>query len=59
MKMIRLPSQLYGFTMFQKILGHVLLNWSKMASKFLQITNHHIHVKVLSLLLLSLSLLLS
>ena len=30
----------------KKIIGHVLLNWSKMASKFLQVTNHHIRVEV-------------
>ena len=28
------------------MLGHVPLNWSKMASKFLQIKNHHIHVEM-------------
>ena len=46
MKMIRLPLQLYGLTVFQKIVGHVLLSWSKMASKFLQITNYRIRVEV-------------
>ena len=45
-KITRLPLQLYGLTVFQKILGHVELNWNKMASKFLQITNHHIRVEV-------------
>ena len=30
----------------KKIVGHVPLNWSKVASKFLQLTNHHIHVEV-------------
>ena len=30
----------------KKIVGHVPLNWSKVASKFLQITNHHIRVEV-------------
>ena len=29
-----------------KIVGHVPLSWSKMASKFLQITNYHIRVEV-------------
>ena len=34
-------------TVFQKkIVGHVPLNWSKVASKFLPFTNHHIRVKV-------------
>ena len=34
-------------TVFQKkIVGHVPLNWSKVASKFLQLTNHHIRVEV-------------
>ena len=28
------------------MLGHVPLNWSKIASKFLQLTNHHIRVEV-------------
>ena len=28
------------------ILGHVPLNWSKMASKFLQLANHHNRVEV-------------
>ena len=28
------------------IVGHVPLNWSKVASKFLQLTNHHIRVEV-------------
>ena len=44
--MIRLPLQLYGLTVFQKIAGYVPLSWSKMASKFLQITNYHICVEV-------------
>ena len=30
----------------KKIVGHVKLNWSKVASKFLQFTNHHILVEV-------------
>ena len=30
----------------KKIVGHVLLDWSKVASKFLQLTNHHIRVEV-------------
>ena len=30
----------------KKIVGHVPLNWSKVASKFLQLTNHHICVEV-------------
>ena len=30
----------------KKIVGHVLLNWSKVASKFLQLTNHHIRAEV-------------
>ena len=30
----------------KKILEHVLLNWSKVASKSLQFTNHHIRVEV-------------
>ena len=46
MKMIRLPLQLYGLTVFQKDVGHVPLNWRKVASKFFQITNHHIRVEV-------------
>ena len=46
MKMIRLLLQLYRLTVFQKIVGHVPLSWSKMASKFLQITNYHIRVEV-------------
>ena len=33
-------------TVFQKIVGYVPLSWSKMASKFLQITNYHICVEV-------------
>ena len=44
--MIRLPLQLYGLTVFQEIAGYVPLSWSKMASKFLQITNYHICVEV-------------
>ena len=28
------------------IVGHIPLNWSKVASKFLQLTNHHIRVEV-------------
>ena len=32
--------------MFQKIVGYVPLNWSKMAPKFLQITNYHIRLEV-------------
>ena len=43
-KMIRLPLQLYGLIVFQK--RYVPSNWSKMASKFLQLTNHHIRVQV-------------
>ena len=31
----------------KKIVGHVPLNWSKVASKFLQLTNHHIRVEVI------------
>ena len=46
MKIIRLPLQLYGSTVFQKIVGYVPLNWSKMAPKFLQITNYHIRLEV-------------
>ena len=46
MKIIRLPLQLYGLTVFQKIVGYVPLNWSKMAPKFLQITNYHIRLEV-------------
>ena len=38
--------QLYGMTVFEKIVGHVALSWSQMTSKFLQFTNHHIHVEV-------------
>ena len=30
----------------KKIVGHVPLNWSKVASKFLQFTNHHSRVEV-------------
>ena len=30
----------------KKILGYVPLNWSKVASKFLQFTNHHTRVEV-------------
>ena len=30
----------------KKIVGHVPLNWSKVTSKFLQLTNHHIRVEV-------------
>ena len=30
----------------KKIVGHVPLNWSKVASKFLQLTNHHNRVEV-------------
>ena len=30
----------------KKILEHVPLNWSKVASKFLHFTNHHIGKKV-------------
>ena len=44
--MIRLPLQLYELTVFQKIVGYVPLSWSKMASKFLQITNYRICVEV-------------
>ena len=44
--MIRLPLQLYGLTVFQKIVWYVPLSWSKMASRFLQITNYHICVEV-------------
>ena len=40
MKMIRMPLQLY---VSKKILGNVLLNCGKAASKFLQFTNRHIH----------------
>ena len=46
MKMIRLPLQFYRLTVFHKIVGHVPLSWSKMAFKFLQITNYHIRVEV-------------
>ena len=44
--MIRLTFQLHGSTVFQKIVEHVPLSWSKMASKFLKITNYHICVEV-------------
>ena len=44
--MIRLQLQLNGLTVFQKIVGYVSLNWSKMAPKFLQITNYHIRLEV-------------
>ena len=44
MKMIKAPLQLYGMTVSQK--RHVPLNWSKVASKFLQLTSHHICVEV-------------
>ena len=44
--MIRLQLQLNGLTVFQKIVGYVPLNWSKMASKFLQITNYHIRLEL-------------
>ena len=30
----------------KKIVGHVPLNWSKVASKFLQFTNDHIRVEM-------------
>ena len=30
----------------KKIVGHVPLNWSKVASKFLQLANHHIRVEM-------------
>ena len=30
----------------KKRVGHVLLNWSKVASKFLQIASHYIRVEV-------------
>ena len=30
----------------KKIVGHVPLNWSKVASKFLQFTNNLIHIEV-------------
>ena len=30
----------------KKMVRHVPLNWSKVASKFFQITNHHIRVEV-------------
>ena len=30
----------------KKIVGHVPLNWSKVASKFLQLKNHHIRVEL-------------
>ena len=30
----------------KKIVGYVLLNWRKLASKFLQFTNHDIRVEV-------------
>ena len=43
--MIRMPLQLHGMTVSKNI-GHVPLNWSKMSSKFLQFTNHYIHVEV-------------
>ena len=46
MKMIRLTLELYGLTVFQKIVGHVSLSWSKMASKFFKIENYHICVEV-------------
>ena len=46
MKMIKVSWQLYGMTVSKKIVGHVPLNWSKVASKFLQFTNHHIRVEV-------------
>ena len=39
--MIKVPLQLD-----RKIEGHVPLNWSTVASKFLQLTNHHIRVEV-------------
>ena len=31
---------------FKKIVGNVPLNWSQVASKFLQFTNNHIRVEV-------------
>ena len=31
----------------KKIVGHVPLNWSKVASKVFQVTNHHIRVEVI------------
>ena len=31
---------------FKKEEGHVPLNWSKVASEFLQFTNHHIRIEV-------------
>ena len=30
----------------RQLVGHVSLNWSKMLSKFLQFTNHHVRVDV-------------
>ena len=45
--MIRLPLQLCRLIVFEKkIVGYVPLNWSKVASKFLQITNHYSRVEV-------------
>ena len=43
--MTRMPLQLYGMTVSKKIVGHVPLSWSKVASKFLQFTNHHTRVE--------------
>ena len=40
-----MPLQLHGMTV-SKNTGHVPLNWSKISSKFLQFTNHYIHVEV-------------
>ena len=45
MKIIRMSLQLYKMTVFQNI-GHIPLNWSKVASKFLQFTNRHIRVEL-------------
>ena len=37
---------IWGDCVLKKIVGHVLLNWSQVASKLLQFTNRHIGVEV-------------
>ena len=46
MKMIRLLLQLYGLTVFQKIVGYVLLSCCKIASKLYQVINYYICIEV-------------
>ena len=39
-------SIMFDDCILKKVVGHVLFNWRKLATKFLQFPNHHIHIIV-------------